>query len=76
MPVIAAGVGCATKLLVIEMRFASLKFEGIGRSARRAAKMAMITVDRLTKELLNRRELFDLVDAHALARDAERYQNL
>lgn len=77
MPVIAAAVGYATKLLVIEMIFAPLEFKGIGPIGwqgiipRRAAKMASITVETLTAELLNPRELFDLIDTEALIRTAE-----
>ncbi len=79
IPLLAAFVGYVTKLLMIEMLFRPLEFKGLvdpwlgwqGQVPRNAAKMAVTTVDSLQENLLDPRELIDLVDVDDLLRELE-----
>lgn len=78
MPIIASLVGYLTKLVAIEMIFKPLEFKGIkpwfgwqGMVPRRAAKMAGIAVDTLTRDLLDPKELFARLDADELIAEIE-----
>lgn len=69
MPLVAAFVGYATKLLALQMLYRPLEFRGIGPIGwqgiipRRAGKMASITIQMLMEKLLRPAELLDKIDA-------------
>ena len=77
MPIVAAVIGYVTKLAALRMIFEPLEYKGIGPIGwqgivpRRAPKMATITVDKLTGELISLRELADKVDASRLVKEIE-----
>ena len=68
MPLIAATIGYVTKLVAIEMLYRPMKFVGIGPLGwqglvpRRAGKVAAVTIDLLTENLLTVEELLDRID--------------
>lgn len=68
MPLIAATIGYVTKLVAIEMLYRPMKFVGIGPLGwqglvpRRAGKVAAVTIDLLTENLLTVGELLDRID--------------
>jgi uncharacterized membrane protein YheB (UPF0754 family) len=71
MPVIAAVIGYVTKLVAIEMLYRPLEFIGIGPFGwqgivpRRSGKVAAVTIDLLTENLLKPEDLLDRIDARA-----------
>ena len=77
MPVVAAIIGYVTKLAAIKMMFEPIEFAGVGRIGwqgivpKQAARMASITVDKLTSELISVREITDRIDAERLVREIE-----
>jgi uncharacterized membrane protein YheB (UPF0754 family) len=79
MPVIAAVIGYATKLVAIEMMFRPLEFRGIrpflgwqGIVPRRAARMAAIACDTMTTHLIRPDEIFARLDAERVAKEIEK----
>ena len=79
MPFISALVGYGTKIVMIKMMFEPLEFKGIkepwlgwqGQIPRRAAKMAGIAMDTMTRDLLKPEELFDRLDPDQLVAELE-----
>src|SRR6516225_1532358 len=79
MPFISALVGYSTKIVMVKMMFGPLEFKGIkepwlgwqGQIPRRAAKMAGIAMDTMTRDLLRPEELFDRLDPDELIRELE-----
>jgi uncharacterized membrane protein YheB (UPF0754 family) len=74
IPIAAALVGWATKLLAIKMMFDPVEFKGIrpflgwqGQIPKRAPKMAAVAVDSMTSTVFKPEELFDRVDPGELA---------
>jgi uncharacterized membrane protein YheB (UPF0754 family) len=69
MPLIAAFIGYATKLVALQMMYRPLEFRGIGLFGwqglvpRRAGKVAATTMELLTENLLKPEELLDKIDA-------------
>ena len=65
MPFIAAAIGYVTKIVAIEMLYRPLKFVGIGPIGwqglvpRRAGKVAAVTIELLTENLLKVEDLLD-----------------
>ena len=68
MPLIAAFIGYVTKLLALEMLYRPLEFVGVGPFGwqgvvpRRAGKVAAVTIELLTENLLRPEELLDRFD--------------
>lgn len=78
MPFIAGLIGYVTKLVAIRMMFQPIEFRGIkpwfgwqGIVPRRAAKMATIACDTMTKRLVQPREIFGRLDPARVAREIE-----
>jgi uncharacterized membrane protein YheB (UPF0754 family) len=78
MPFIAGLIGYVTKLVAIRMMFQPIEFVGIkpwlgwqGIVPRRAAKMATIACDTMTKRLVSPREIFGRLDPARVAREIE-----
>ncbi len=75
MPLIAAAIGYVTKLLALEMLYRPLEFRGVGPIGwqgvvpRRAGKVAAITIELLTENLLRPEELLDRFDPHEVAEE-------
>jgi uncharacterized membrane protein YheB (UPF0754 family) len=75
MPLIAAAIGYVTKLLALEMLYRPLEFVGIGPFGwqgvvpRRAGKVAAVTIELLTENLLKPEELLDRFDPHEVAEE-------
>jgi uncharacterized membrane protein YheB (UPF0754 family) len=76
IPLGAALVGWATKILAVKMMFQPVEFKGIrpflgwqGQIPKRAPKMAAVAVDSLTSEIIKPEELFDRIDPDELARE-------
>jgi uncharacterized membrane protein YheB (UPF0754 family) len=74
IPIGAALVGWATKILAIKMMFEPVEFKGIppylgwqGQIPKRAPKMAAVAVDSLTSGIINPQEMFDKIDPDELA---------
>lgn len=69
MPLIAALIGYVTKVVALEMLYRPLEFKGIGLLGwqglvpRRAGKVAAITIDMLTENILKPEDLLDNIDA-------------
>jgi uncharacterized membrane protein YheB (UPF0754 family) len=69
MPFVAAFIGYTTKVIAVEMLYRPLEFKGIGPIGwqgivpRRSGKVAAITIDLLTENLLKPEELFARFDA-------------
>jgi uncharacterized membrane protein YheB (UPF0754 family) len=79
MPVVAAVIGFATKIVAIHMMFEPIEFVGKkpffgwqGIVPRNAARMAGVAVDTLTQKLLKTEELFGRLDARRVAVEIER----
>jgi uncharacterized membrane protein YheB (UPF0754 family) len=79
MPVIAALIGYVTKLVAIRMMFQPLEFTGIrpflgwqGIVPRRAARMAGIAVDTMTRQLISPAEIVERLDADRVAKELEK----
>ncbi|GAB4008962.1 DUF445 family protein [Nocardioides ultimimeridianus] len=68
MPFIAAAIGYVTKIVAIEMLYRPMRFVGIGPIGwqglvpRRAGKVAAVTIELLTENLLKVEELLDRID--------------
>jgi uncharacterized membrane protein YheB (UPF0754 family) len=77
MPLIAALIGYITKLAALRMMFEPIEFKGVGKVGwqgiipKRAAKMASIAVETMTRELLSVREIIDRLDAERMAKEIE-----
>jgi uncharacterized membrane protein YheB (UPF0754 family) len=69
MPLVAAFIGYATKLVALQMLYRPLEFRGVGVLGwqglvpRRAGKVAATTIELLTENLLEPEELLDRIDA-------------
>lgn len=73
IPLGAALVGWATKILALKMMFVPVEFVGIkpylgwqGQIPKRAPKMANVAVDSLTSGILQPEQLFDRIDPDEL----------
>ena len=78
MPVISGIVGYVTNVIAIKMMFHPLDFIGKppylgwqGIIPRRAAKMAAISVDTITSNLITPEEMFERLDAEKVAEELE-----
>ena len=76
IPLGAALVGWATKILAVKMMFWPIEFKGIppylgwqGQIPKRAPKMAAIAVDSITSKIINPQQLFDRIDPDELAEE-------
>ena len=75
MPLIAALIGYVTKLVALEMLYRPLEFVGVGPFGwqgvvpRRAGKVAAVTIELLTENLLRPEELLDRFDPHEVAEE-------
>lgn len=76
IPLGAALVGWATKILAVTMMFEPVEFKGIppylgwqGQIPKRAPKMAAIAVDSITSKIINPQQLFDRIDPDELAEE-------
>ncbi|MGH3629801.1 MAG: DUF445 domain-containing protein [Sciscionella sp.] len=79
MPVISAIIGYVTKIVAIRMMFQPVEFFGIrpflgwqGVIPRRAARMAGIAVDTMTRNLISAREVVARLDPERVAKELER----
>lgn len=69
MPLVAALIGYVTKLVVLEMLYRPLEFKGVGPIGwqgivpRRAGRVAAVTIDLLTEQVLRPEEMLESVDA-------------
>jgi uncharacterized membrane protein YheB (UPF0754 family) len=78
IPLVAALIGYVTKLVAIKMMFEPLEFVGIkpylgwqGIVPRRAARMASIAVDTMTRDLISAREVIARLDPDHVAKEIE-----
>jgi uncharacterized membrane protein YheB (UPF0754 family) len=76
IPVVAALIGYVTKLVAIRMMFAPIEFVGIkpylgwqGIVPRRAARMASIAVDTMTRDLISARDVMARLDPELVAKE-------
>ena len=76
IPVVAAIIGYVTKLVAIHMMFEPLEFAGIkpylgwqGIVPRRAARMASIAVDTMTRDLISASEVVSRLDPELVAQE-------
>jgi uncharacterized membrane protein YheB (UPF0754 family) len=76
IPLGAALVGWATKILALKMMFYPVEFKGIkpylgwqGQIPKRAPKMAAVAVDSLTSGIINPEEIFDKIDPDELVKE-------
>jgi uncharacterized membrane protein YheB (UPF0754 family) len=76
IPLGAALVGWATKILAVKMMFEPVDFKGIppylgwqGQIPKRAPKMAAVAVDSLTSGIIDPQEMFDKIDPDELAEE-------
>jgi uncharacterized membrane protein YheB (UPF0754 family) len=76
IPVVAALIGYVTKLVAIRMMFQPLEFVGLkpylgwqGIVPRRAARMASIAVDTMTRDLISAGEVVSRLDPELVARE-------
>jgi uncharacterized membrane protein YheB (UPF0754 family) len=76
IPVVAAIIGYVTKLVAIRMMFEPLEFMGIrpylgwqGIVPRRAARMASIAVDTMTRDLISANEVVSRLDPAKVAQE-------
>jgi uncharacterized membrane protein YheB (UPF0754 family) len=76
IPLGAALVGWATKILALKMMFYPVEFKGIkpylgwqGQIPKRAPKMAAVAVDSLTSGIINPNEMFDKIDVDELVKE-------
>ncbi|MGK5094662.1 DUF445 domain-containing protein [Deltaproteobacteria bacterium TL4] len=79
MPLIAASIGYATKIVAIRMMFEPIKFVGIkpffgwqGIVPRKAEVMAAIACDTMTQRLIQPKEIFGRLDAERVAKEIEK----
>lgn len=78
IPFISGLIGYVTKVVAIKMMFAPMEFVGIkpflgwqGIVPRKAEKMAMISVDLMTSQLIKPAEIFARLDPHRIAKEIE-----
>ncbi|OLT47976.1 hypothetical protein BJF85_13885 [Saccharomonospora sp. CUA-673] len=82
IPIVAALIGWATKLVAIRMMFEPLEFRGIrwrgkplfgwqGIVPRRAARMAGIAVDTMTEQLISPRDIVERLDPDRIGKEIE-----
>ncbi|HEY9546871.1 MAG TPA: DUF445 domain-containing protein, partial [Solimonas sp.] len=79
LPFVSAVIGYVTKVVAIRMMFQPIDFVGIkppylgwqGIIPRNAAKMAGISVDLMTSQLISVREVFQRLDPERVARELE-----
>ena len=78
IPVVAAIIGYVTKLVAIRMMFRPLEFVGIrpylgwqGIVPRRAARMAAIAVDTMTRDLISASEVISRLDPDRVAAELD-----
>jgi uncharacterized membrane protein YheB (UPF0754 family) len=78
IPLVAALIGYVTKLVAIRMMFQPLEFRGIrpwfgwqGAVPRRAARMANIAVDTMTRDLISAGEVISRLDPDRMAAEIE-----
>ena len=77
MPIVAALVGYTTKLVAIEMLYRPLEYRGIGPFGwqgivpRRAAKVAAVTIELLTSNVLRPEELLEKIDPQEAVAELE-----
>jgi uncharacterized membrane protein YheB (UPF0754 family) len=76
IPVVAALIGYVTKLVAIRMMFQPLEFVGIrpylgwqGIVPRRAARMASIAVDTMTRDLISAQDVLSRLDPDLVAKE-------
>lgn len=76
IPVVAAVIGYVTKLVAIRMMFEPVEFRGIrpylgwqGIVPRRAARMAAIACDTMTRELISASEVVGRLDPELMAKE-------
>lgn len=76
IPVVAALIGYVTKLVAIRMMFQPTEFVGIrpylgwqGIVPRRAARMASIAVDTMTRDLISARDVISRLDPELVAKE-------
>ncbi len=76
IPVVAALIGYVTKLVAIRMMFEPVEFVGIrpffgwqGVVPRRAARMASIAVDTMTRDLISARDVLARLDPELVAQE-------
>ncbi|HJQ43498.1 MAG TPA: DUF445 domain-containing protein [Jatrophihabitantaceae bacterium] len=76
IPVVAAVIGYVTKLVAIRMMFQPIEFVGIkpylgwqGIVPRRAARMAAIAVDTMTRDLISASEVISRLDPKLVAKE-------
>lgn len=79
IPIAAAVIGYVTKLVAIRMMFAPLEFVGIppalgwqGVVPKRAARMASIACDTMTRQLIHPRDVVDRLDPARIAKEIEK----
>ncbi|GAB3485078.1 DUF445 domain-containing protein [Amycolatopsis cihanbeyliensis] len=79
IPIVAALIGYVTKLLAIRMMFAPLEFAGIkpflgwqGIVPKRAARMAGIACDTMTRQLIRPSDVVNRLDPERIAREIEK----
>ena len=79
MPFVAAAIGYVTKLVAIRMMFEPIEFVGVkpyfgwqGIIPRKAATMASIACDTMTRELVKPEDIFARLDADRVAREIEK----
>jgi uncharacterized membrane protein YheB (UPF0754 family) len=78
IPLVAALIGYVTKLVAIKMMFEPIEFVGRkpylgwqGIVPRRAARMASIAVDTMTRDLISAKEVISRLDPDLVARELE-----
>ena len=76
IPLVAALIGYVTKLVAIKMMFEPLAFHGVrpylgwqGIVPRRAARMASIAVDTMTRDLISANEVLSRLDPDRIAQE-------
>ncbi|MGH3384152.1 MAG: DUF445 family protein [Nocardioidaceae bacterium] len=75
MPLAAALIGYVTKIVAIRMMFQPLEFRGVGRLGwqgiipRRAARMASIATETLTRELIDPQQIISRLDPVRIAEE-------
>src|SRR5690349_10045909 len=76
IPIVAAIIGYVTKLVAIRMMFQPLEFVGMrpyfgwqGIVPRRAARMASIAVDTMTRDLISANEVLSRLDPERIAQE-------
>jgi uncharacterized membrane protein YheB (UPF0754 family) len=77
MPFVAAFIGYTTKLAAVKMMFDPIEYKGVGPFGwqgilpKRAAKMASVAVDTMTRDLVDAREFLDKIDPERAVKELE-----